>query len=520
MNLMPCSAQKTWVCSLAFFGFGCGPLIVGLGLALVGASIYLLPKYLDKSKETKRRVSKEVHAPEPEQKQLSEFELMLASENVDELIEYSDRILGYVNNMELPDQVRSITELLQIVDRVDEIAVRRGNEFHGEPEILRLKILSSWDHVVRENGLTEPIDKLNVRKYAVGLIRNENAEVARFALFSLVLSLGDELAAKQNPDLLAVFESQGVQAAKRYLNDPAKMELLFVAIKAVTEAESDEAKKQQLLHQFGDEYLKSENELVRQIGSELHDLALLGKLDFDDLLFNMAFGDHEAIAKAKTFIAGTSTSSKYSEEILFRGIQFAESLERLGQVDECNRLIGQLEQALAIQTDTVRQAASKYFEDYHRRSQLVGKPFELSAKEFDGLTADFSDFEGKAVVVILLTELDERSLYVMNEVLELKGYMRDRLGFVCPILKPDSVPAPARRQDSEYDQAAIFQKMRVRFTHVKFVDGSSMPQLLEQCPILTAPYVLLLNPDHEVVAKNIEVKTIPGIIESSNWWNR
>jgi len=483
------------------------PAVILLGLVFVGWAFLWLPQLVEKKENSKATPVTEA--------------VLSDSENVDRLVAESTKILEKIYYQELSKQTTSITELLSIADQIDEIASRTGNDFAGLPQIVRLKILSAWDRIRFENSLAEPRHDLDVRRYAIRLISDEQPEIAKLAHFSLVLSFSYELAVSRTNQLLKEFNTHATQVAQYYLNDQLKMMQLSKAIKAVALSDKGEnINYQAMLHWFGDKYSASTNEAVRQIGVELHDLALTGTLDFRELLDKISNGDESAISQAKAFVAATNITSMYSEAIFYRGIQIADAFEMNGQADESNKLVVQLEEALSHQSDSVRQIAGKYIEDYHRRSRLVGMPFELVANKFDGTAFDFSDYQDKAVVIVFLRRLDNPSLNVMEDVFAMKNFFKNGIRFVCPILKEVK---DVRVRDGEsvesVDQFRLFGRMIEEFTHVRFPDGSGSPRLLEQCPILTAPCVLLLNPDHEVVGCNMAMRDVRAIIEASDWQN-
>ena len=448
------------------------------------------------------------------------FEGLLAVGSSDALINYTLETKKDIEGTVMPDQIRAINEHLAICDRLEQIEDEQNIDLNGQPLIIRMEALAALDRINRANNLVPTDKKKDVRAYAISQINNERPHVAHLARLMLIESFADEFKKDASSNALREFNSHARKGIRSFHDDTEKMLRLFSAIKSFAIDGAEElVNLQDLLHDYGDQFCESKIEKIADVGVRLHDLAILGDLNTEDLMAKISFGDKRAIQEAKDFAASAKSSSKFSEVVFVIGVQLAEAVERNGNQEIANEMVRDLVEAAKLQSNDVQASVDKVLANARIRHQIIGKKIELSGKDLNETPIDFSDFEGKPVVLVYF-ELNRTSLDAMHGVLEAKNYFVDGMRFVAVAIA--DVPANRYVESSDTistdQKALLYQSFVERFDHVQFIPEPGAGELQKQCPILSAPYALLLNPDHEVVVKNLEVHELRRVLESMDWW--
>jgi thiol-disulfide isomerase/thioredoxin len=177
-----------------------------------------------------------------------------------------------------------------------------------------------------------------------------------------------------------------------------------------------------------------------------------------------------------------------------------DALERNNQLQAAKQVYDQIEKAYATSQDAeIQQLVKETVEYARRRLGLLQKPFVPTGRTFDGRPFQWSDYQGKVVLVTFWSA--ENLQFLANDLPQIKrlrDVYKDR-GF-------DVVGVNIDSNRRLVEQFMAFQPM----PWVTIMDGSDgKGKLLEQCGVRSIPFTLLIDQNGVVTDMHVTAQTLP-----------
>ena len=146
-----------------------------------------------------------------------------------------------------------------------------------------------------------------------------------------------------------------------------------------------------------------------------------------------------------------------------------------------------------------------------QRHSILGKPLKLAGLDFREEPIDFSDYQQKIVAIVFISFNDSHVLDGVGVLSNLKFLEAMGVRFVCC----EAIP----RYDVKSGLVITDQIKSIVNTLAgsALIPYSGATELLAQHPIVTTPYAIILDQQHNVIRTNVNLdslrETLQGVLE-------
>jgi hypothetical protein len=460
------------------------------GIAIVGVLAALV--YFVIAKKNRPRES-DVAAP----RAATDFEVVLNSTDPQEIIRYSESLPKNLLSQSLPNQITRLREQLQLGQHlIDLNADQESSRFGVNLKLDSLIILDTLNLVY---DLKDTSFREQLLATASENLDNEDLAICRKAHLGICLSITHDYTRNPTDEsfarLIQQFRSSTPKLKDDLVSSVSLARLVTLAAKSPRKEDVVE-----LMNYAGTEFKQSSDESVRKLGAKIHDDIFVGNFDFNSISDQMLIGNEDSLKQLALAVDAVTANSQISEVPFSKVLALAENLSQIDRDDLREEYVSRLREASRNVTDEELSARIRQvIDDFDKRNSTVGKIFDLAGNQYDDLPMNVGQLSGKIVVVAYLGLRHRVSLEFVLRLSDYEYLVSEGVEFVV-VCVDDSF--------STDELAVLAEKQGV---HV--VTKVSAPGYLDQCPISKVPYLVVLNRQHNVVAVNVNVDKLRGLLE-------
>jgi hypothetical protein len=279
----------------------------------------------------------------------------------------------------------------------------------------------------------------------------------------------------------------------------------------------------QLLDDIGAQYKSTGNEIGRRYGSVIHDQLVLRGRDIEELCFLVSINDSDAIEELKALVSEIASAKHRSPTLYWTAIKVIEKFDQCDLPDIAREMKQEIEQSIdSIDSDSLAEQAKSLVADYDKRSSLESKKIDLSVLAgVDGRFEVDEKFNNKHVVVFFhdasaRSKSEARAIHLLQQ----SAFELVPVEFLVISIpenvdgKPWSVLVENLSIHREREQKFDTRLRTMKPLENTFVVPASQSDVLSgQIPILSAPYAIVLDAEHKVLAANLPVDQIRNLLK-------
>ena len=438
---------------------------------------------------------------------LQDFERLLTKGSYNELLAYASQNQTDDSDS-LPEQLVKLKKQIAIADRIIEIDSESTESLPiSGTHLFKIRFIMRLDLLSHQHQFENDFVERQIEEYVIPLLSNPSRELAGEAHLCVCYSRYLRFLNSQSDEDFTELRQQFLDSVDFAIEFPTAMQELVEIFRLINPAAPDGGRNRQLLIEVGEMICQSSQPTIQAIGTQLLDQALVASTDLGMIATEVSLNDAEAIASGIEFIDYVATDSRLGESAYSRAILMTELIERMGHREDLEPVVQKLVQSVPlVQRVQSRLKIQEIVDEFLQRWQLRGKSFRLEATKTQSSRVDLSSCNGN-VVVIIFFDVSSESAHALEQVNQLEYFANRDVCIVAIELEDSGIS-----RDQEKLRIAR-KELRSQFPRFIFIESENASEFLNQCPVRTGPFLILLDKNHEVVATNVNLDNLRKLLE-------
>lgn len=419
----------------------------------------------------------------------TEFQKLLENGDAAQLIKYSESLENGVLSGILPTQVSALQQRGQIADRLLELGTdEKSTEFAVTTKINGLMTLTGFD-ILNDFDDTISARLLDFAKLHAGstkpVIRNRaNLGVVASRLHDYIQDSTDHNFDEVKGALTTLLDN---------LTPDVKINPEVRMILPIMDLSKREDHIREFKSLYGAKLKQSADPELRAFGALVFDETIIGAVNFETLRQDVLVGTQDSIRQLESIVDTISANPIVSTPVFLCTIGVIENLRPIDEKELENQLVAKLQLAIpAIPEDTTREQVSKGLSEYEIRRNLIGKIFDPANNLVSHVNSRNTH---TATLIVFFSHKSSSSAKLISSLNEVENIVNMKVP--CLLVCID----PSLTSDETEEIKAVFPAGNL-------IGPPDNADYLAECPILSVPYIVILDGEQKVVDVNVRVDQI------------